>query len=58
MDISRQFINNPIRVWLTILLLGMGDFRPAEYRQAGRSRLYHQNRRGGHPLPRRIRSAG
>ena len=24
MDISRQFINNPIRVWLTILLLGIG----------------------------------
>ncbi|MCI1900580.1 MAG: efflux RND transporter permease subunit [Enterobacter sp.] len=24
MDISRQFINNPIRVWLTILLLGVG----------------------------------
>jgi multidrug efflux pump subunit AcrB len=24
MDISRQFINNPIRVWLAILLLGMG----------------------------------
>jgi hypothetical protein len=24
MDISRQFINNPVRVWLTILLLGIG----------------------------------
>jgi multidrug efflux pump subunit AcrB len=24
MDISRQFINNPVRVWLTILLLGVG----------------------------------
>ncbi len=24
MDISRQFINNPIRVWLAILLLGVG----------------------------------
>ncbi|WP_226570584.1 efflux RND transporter permease subunit [Mangrovibacter yixingensis] len=24
MDISRQFINNPIRVWLTILLLSIG----------------------------------
>ncbi|MEM6159417.1 efflux RND transporter permease subunit [Erwinia sp. P6884] len=24
MDISRQFINNPIRVWLAILLLGIG----------------------------------
>lgn len=24
MDLSRQFINNPIRVWLTILLLGVG----------------------------------
>ncbi|SQC91433.1 Swarming motility protein SwrC [Cedecea neteri] len=24
MDISRQFINNPIRVWLTILMLGIG----------------------------------
>ena len=24
MDISRQFIDNPIRVWLTILLLGVG----------------------------------
>jgi hypothetical protein len=28
MDISRQFINNPIRVWLTILLLGIGVFSP------------------------------
>lgn len=24
MDISRQFIDNPIRVWLTVLLLGVG----------------------------------
>ncbi|HHQ5973647.1 TPA: efflux RND transporter permease subunit [Enterobacter hormaechei subsp. steigerwaltii] len=24
MDISRQFISNPVRVWLTILLLGVG----------------------------------
>lgn len=24
MDISRQFINNPTRVWLAILLLGVG----------------------------------
>ena len=24
MDISRQFINNPVRVWLLILLLGIG----------------------------------
>lgn len=24
MDISRQFINNPTRVWLVILLLGVG----------------------------------
>ena len=24
MDISRQFINNPVRVWQTILLLGIG----------------------------------
>lgn len=24
MDLSRQFINNPVRVWLTILLLGIG----------------------------------
>ena len=24
MDISRHFINNPVRVWLTILLLGIG----------------------------------
>ncbi|WAH62051.1 efflux RND transporter permease subunit (plasmid) [Pseudomonas silvicola] len=24
MDISKQFIDNPIRVWLAILLLGLG----------------------------------
>ncbi len=28
MDISRQFINNPVRVWLTILLLGIGGILP------------------------------
>lgn len=28
MDITRQFINNPVRVWLTILLLGIGGFSP------------------------------